>query len=78
MFGGACAEIPPGSPVESTIMVITFSKGMGLKEAGGVFHQIITRPVPGVKKGYCVENQAAVTDSVTDPHSLPFIYSLLT
>lgn len=49
---------------------------MGLKEtlflgslqAGGV-----------KKKGYCVENQAVVTvlvdpNSVTDPHSLPFIY----
>lgn len=37
----------------------------------------------GVKKSYCVENQVVVTvlvdpNSVTDPHSLPFIYLWVT
>lgn len=62
---------------------------MGLKEAEGLYYQIIIRAVPRVppgwgseereKKSYCVENQVVVTalvdsKSVTDPHSLPFIY----
>lgn len=62
----------------------TFSKGMGLKEAEGLFHQIIIRVVPRVPPGWkkgllCGKSSRChctclVQNSVTDPHSLPFIY----